>query len=195
MDRSMTKKLRVLMLNAVGIALVTGACSTATPVPTATPIPTATATPTPVSAPSPTPTPVPTAAPTATPTPTPKPPDALFSYTYAVRLLRAAQYEDAIPQFGMVIRILPDFAKAYHGRGLAYYNNEQEELAIEDFSKAIELKLDYADAYRNRGVAYRNAGDLLQGIADLRKAISLYEGAGDFAAAEAAKRLLGNTGP
>ena len=118
----------------------------------------------------------------------------LFTYMYALRLLRAAQYEDAIPQFSIVVRILPDFALAYHGRGLAYFHEEQEELAQEDFSKAIELKPDYADAYRNRGVIYMNAGEVLKGVADLQKALELFEDAGNTRAVEEVKAFLSPAG-
>ena len=134
----------------------------------------------------------PSVEPTIAPTPTTEPPDALFPYTRAVQLLRAAQYEDVIPQFAMVIRILPDFAQAYHGRGLAYYHDEQLELAIEDFNKAIELKPDFADAYRNRGVTYLNSGNIIRGTLDLQKALSIYEESGDSFAVKDLNRLLGN---
>lgn len=139
-----------------------------------------------------TPTSKPKLEPTIAPTPTAELPDALFPYTRAVQLLRAAQYEDAIPQFGMVIRILPDFAKAYHGRGLAYYHDEQLELAIEDFNKAIELKPDFADAYRNRGVTHLNSGNIIRGTLDLQTALSIYEELGDSFAVRDLNRLLGN---
>ena len=188
-----------IMLGAVGAALIAAACSNATteskptptPPATATPIPSPTATATPV----PTPTAVPTATPTVEPTPTSQPPDALFRYTFAVTLLQAAQYEDAIPQFGMVIRILPNFAHAYHGRALAYFHEEQEELALEDFSKAIELKPDFADAYRNRGVLYMKTGDIAKGASDLHKARDLYEEAGNAAGVKDVNSYLGETGP
>ena len=197
----MRAKAITIMLGAVGAALIAAGCSNATtestpvptlaataaPQPTATPVPSPTATATPVQ----TPTAVPTATPNVEPTPTSQPPDALFTYTYAVQLLQAAQYEDATPQFGIVIRILPNFADAYHGRGLAYYHEEQEDLAVEDFSKAIELKPDFADAYRNRGVLYMKAGDIVRGAVDLEKALELYEEAGNIAAAEDVKGYLG----
>lgn len=117
--------------------------------------------------------------PEAKPTATSQPPDVLFRYTNAVQLLRAAQYEDAIPQFSIVIRVLPDFAKAYHWRGLAYYNDDQEKLALSDFNKAIELKPSFADAYRNRAVLYLNRGNIEQATLDLEKALQIYRDAGD----------------
>ena len=94
-----------------------------------------------------------------------------------------------------MIRFLPDFAQAYHGRGLALYHEDQVDLAVEDFNKAIEIKPDFADAYRNRGVILLNRGDVLQGIADLQMALRLYDEAGDSRQAEDVRKLLGDTGP
>ena len=108
------------------------------------------------------------------PTPTPETPDILFRYVSAVQMLRASLYEDAIPQFDMVIRVLPNFAEAHHKRGICHYNENQENLALEDFNKAIELKEDFAEAYRDRGVFYRNIGEHQKGINDLHKALQIY---------------------
>ena len=183
----MRPRLKIAVPNLILALLFSGACSIATPPePAPTVAPTATATP----APTPTPEPTPTPTPEPTPTATPVPPDPLFRYTYAVNLLRSAQYEEAIPPFGIVIRVLPDFAEAYHGRGLAHYHEEQEELALEDFNKAIELKPEYADAYRNRGVLHMNAGNLLRGTDDLQRALELYEAAGNTEGAEDARTFL-----
>ena len=168
----------------VSTALILAACSTAAPAPEATPTATPVATPTPVPTPTATPTPEPT------PTATSAPSNVLFRYTAAVRLLRAAQYEDAIPAFDIVIRVLPNFSEAYHGRGLAFYHNEQEAPALEDFNKAIELKPDYADAYRNRGVLYLNSGDVFNGTADLQMALDLYVAAGDTLGIEDLRQFL-----
>ena len=95
----------------------------------------------------------------------------------------------------MVIRVLPEMAKAYHYRGLAHYNEDRFELALEDFVRAIELKPVFPEAFRNRGVLHLNQGNLRQGIADLEEAIKLYERQGNrFAAAEAQNILLSATG-
>ena len=138
----------------------------------------------------PTSTSIKTLGPSATPTAEIKLPDPLFQYTRAVNLLKAAHYKEAIPEFGIVLRILPNFAQAYHGRGLAYYNNEQENLALNDFNKAIELKPDYAQAYRNRGILYMNAGNFSNGTYDLEKAIDLYEASGNTEESENIRELL-----
>lgn len=168
-------KLRALGLAALvlgAVCLLAAACSN-TPQATPTVAPSPTATP----LPQPTPTPQPTATPSPEPTatPTPKPPDALFDYTQAVGLLQAGEYKEAINQFGLVIRLQPNFAQAYQGRAMAYYNEGLVDLALEDLDKAIELNPNFADAYRNRGVLLGNEGERARAIEDLEKALELYQ--------------------
>ena len=152
-------------------------------------------TPTPAPEPTPTATPVPT--PTATPTPTPEPTpsptaeaDVLFTYTYAKRLLQSSLYEEAIPQYDIVIRVMPDFALAYHGRGLALFHEEQPELALEDFDKAIVLKPEFADAYMSRGILYRDGGEPDKSESDFEKALTLYLAAGNLRGVDSAQKAL-----
>ena len=124
--------------------------------------------------------------------PTPETPDVLFRYVSAVQMLRASLYEDAIPQFDMVIRVLPNFAEAYHKRGICHYNENQENLALEDFNKAIEIKEDFAEAYRDRGVFYKNIGEHQKGINDLHKALQIYSNRADSEKIEELENLIGS---
>ena len=165
------------------LAALAAACGSEEPPPTAMPEPTATATP------------APTATATPEPTPTPRSGTIFARYLRAQGLLRSGQYEEAIPQFDVVIRLVPDFAEAYHGRGLAYYNEEQIDKAIADFDKAIDLKPEYADAYRNRGVLYMNRGQLTLGVPDLRRALQLYEEKDEEERAADVRRLLSGVVP
>ena len=137
------------------------------------------------------PTPEPSA-PTPEATSTPQTPDVLFRYTSAVQLLNAAQYEDAIPQFDFVIRLLPDLALAYNGRGLAHLekDNPNLELALEDFDKAVEVDPDFADAYLNRALAHSRAGEQGKSIDDLQKALRLYIEEGEMGNAGLVRTLL-----
>lgn len=158
----------------VSMAVLAIACSTATvpdPVPTITPVPV-------------------THTPTPEPTATPDPTRSLFRYTHAMALLSNGHYEDAIAQFNIVIRMLPNLASAYYGRGLARFHDEQVGLALEDLGTAIELKPNYADALRNRGMIYLSRNEVSNGIADLSKALKLYEEDGDDKAARAVKTIL-----
>ena len=171
------------------VALAVVACSTTPPEPTPSPTETAT----PASTPTPEPTPTPEATPTtvadAEPTPTPEL-DALFLYTQAVQLLTAGMYKEAIPPYSSVIRRIPDFGLAYHGRALAYYHEERLQLALDDFDKTIELKPGFADAYRNRAIVHRDRGDTDMAADDLEKALELYRRGANMAASAEVSGLL-----
>ncbi len=161
-----------------------------TPMPSPTPEPTATP------APTPTPEPTPPPEPTPTPEPTAEPPDMLFRYTRAVQLLNAAQYEEAISSFDIVLRVLPDLAIAYNYRGVAYYHEEQYDLALEDFGKSIELKKTSPTPYLNRAALNRKLGNTRLVIEDLEEALKLYREAGNAAGVDAVQRQLNQaTGP
>ena len=183
------RALLILSLVLAGI-LLAAACSNTEPVPTATPTVTLTPVPTPTPAPTATPEPTPTPGPTARPTRTPEPPDVLFDYTAAVQLLSAGMYEEAIPRFSLVLRVLPEFAQAYHGRGLAYAHEEHLDLAVEDFDSAIRFKDDFGDAYRNRGVVLGQLGRNDEAVSDLERAVVLFTEDGRIADAQEARLHL-----
>jgi tetratricopeptide (TPR) repeat protein len=102
---------------------------------------------------------------------------ALFQYSGAVGLLRSGLYEEAVPEYSIVIRMLPDFALAYYGRGVAYMRQERPaySLALEDLNSAIELDPGMANAYRERAEWHVRQGDLESAKADLETAIPLYD--------------------
>ena len=165
-----------LTLFAAMLLWVAIACSSPEP----TPVPTPTATPAPTATPEPSPTPEPT--PEPTPTPSGQPTRGLFEYIRAVSYLEANLWEEAIPAYGLVVRILPDMAVAYHGRGYAYYNEALEEdndnlfkPAMEDYDKAIELKPGFARAYQDRAILHHRLGDTDAAIADLERALRFFD--------------------
>ena len=111
--------------------------------------------------------------------------------------MQANLWGDAIPAFGLVVRILPDLAQGYHGRGGAYYNESKEkennnlfEPALEDLDKAIELKPDFAEAYKDRALLHRDLGNSEKAISDMEKAISFYDPARQRTRLAEARRLL-----
>ena len=169
------------------VAVLMLACSQ-TPEPT--PVPTQPPEPTPTPAPTATPEPTVTPEPTPTPEPTAEPPDMLFRYTQAVQLLNAAQYEEAISSFDIVLRVLPDLAIAYNYRGVAHYHEEQYDLALEDFDKSIELKKTSPTPFLNRATLHDKLGNTRLAIEDLEAAMELYRESGNAAGVNAVQRQL-----
>jgi tetratricopeptide (TPR) repeat protein len=136
----------------------------------------------------PEPSPTATAEPEEEPTPTQA--GVLFDYLYAVRLLEAAQWEDAIPAFGLVIRRLPEYARAYYGRGRAYYHEDRLLQALEDFDIAIEFNDELPQAYADRGVLHMDEGRTEEAISDLLRALDLYERLGNLPKAVEVAQIL-----
>jgi tetratricopeptide (TPR) repeat protein len=83
------------------------------------------------------------------------------------------QYEQAIKDYNHAIKLRPDHAAAFAGRGLAYANRSNFELAIEDYDRAIRIKPDYARAFYDRGLAKFGLCDLDGADADIAKAKEL----------------------
>ena len=73
----------------------------------------------------------------------------------------------------MVIRLRPDFAKAYGNRCIAYNRKGQFANAFNDCSQAIELQPDSAEAYNDIGYALQGNGQWNDAIVDYDKAIAL----------------------
>ena len=85
-------------------------------------------------------------------------------------------HDRAIADFDEAIRLKPDFAEAYHGRGIAYFNKGEHDHAVENYNKAIDLDPDYAEAYNNCGIAYFSKGEHNHAVENYNKAIDLDSG-------------------
>ena len=100
------------------------------------------------------------------------------------------EFDDAVTAFDLVIRKLPDFSRAYYGRGRAFHGDERVDFALEDFAKAIELEPGYPDTYVARAVIYLEQDNRADAKADLQKAIEVANNIRDADVIAAAKRLL-----
>ena len=69
-----------------------------------------------------------------------------------IDLHHPATVEDAIAAYSHVLRIMPNFALAYYGRGVAYHEEEQFKKALEDFDNAIKSDPLLARAYKGRAL-------------------------------------------
>ncbi|MDE0313466.1 MAG: tetratricopeptide repeat protein [Candidatus Poribacteria bacterium] len=81
--------------------------------------------------------------------------------------------DQALSAYDQAIELMPDFADAYTGRGVAKSKLGDAEEAIADHDEAIRLKSDFAEAYINRGRAKRALKKYEESIADYDEAIRL----------------------
>ena len=82
-------------------------------------------------------------------------------------------YDGAIADYDMAIKLRPKDAEAYVKRGTAYASMDDYGRAIADFGSAIRLRPNRASFYTMRGHAYEKTGDKNQAIADYRKALQI----------------------
>ncbi|MCP2727468.1 tetratricopeptide repeat protein, partial [Limnofasciculus baicalensis] len=71
------------------------------------------------------------------------------------------------------IEINPNYANAYHNRGVARSDLGDKQSAIADYNKAIEINPNYAYAYYGRGNVRAALGYTKDAIADFEKAAEL----------------------
>ncbi|MEG3959698.1 tetratricopeptide repeat protein, partial [Microcoleus sp. herbarium2] len=107
---------------------------------------------------------------------------AIVQPEFAVAQLSAQQVEEidrneCAPSgeidFNEAIRLNPNDAEAYNGRGAVRYDQGDIEGAIADFNEAIRLEPNYADAYYKRGYVRSQQGDKQGALADYNEAIRL----------------------
>jgi tetratricopeptide (TPR) repeat protein len=81
-------------------------------------------------------------------------------------------YDEAIADYSVAIRLNPGESKAYVARADAYRRSGNYNPAISDLSRVIELK-PYAEAYLTRGEVYEEKGRPDTAIFDFTRAIEL----------------------
>jgi tetratricopeptide (TPR) repeat protein len=74
------------------------------------------------------------------------------------------------------IRLDPNYAPAYCGRGYAYQEQGNFDKAISDYTEAIRLEPNYAAAYVDRGNIYLRTGNRAEANADFATAKRLEAG-------------------
>ena len=97
----------------------------------------------------------------------------LTAQEWAEKGYKSTDLDEQIHCYTEAIHIKPNFAIAYHNRGLARKAKGDLDGAIKDYTEAIRIKPNYADAYINRGLARQGKGDLDGEIKDYTEAIRI----------------------
>ncbi len=92
------------------------------------------------------------------------------AFELGAKFLDNQDLEKALVAFSQAIRIDPQFAQAYNGRGVTYALLGQPERALADCCEAIRLQPQEAEFYRSRGYVYESVGDEANANADFAKA-------------------------
>jgi tetratricopeptide (TPR) repeat protein len=82
------------------------------------------------------------------------------------------QYDLAIADYSVVIRLWPDFSYAYTNRALEECKKADCQAALSDYDKALKMNPDSTYERYGRGVARLRLGDKVGGTADILQAKS-----------------------
>ena len=82
-------------------------------------------------------------------------------------------YEQAIADYEQAIRLDPNNAINYDGRGRVFADKGDLDLALEDFNQAIRRNPNAFATYNQRGGVFQRKGDNVRAIADFTQAIRL----------------------
>ena len=87
--------------------------------------------------------------------------------------MNLAQYDAAIVDFNLALKLNPDSASTFIKRGMCWYSMGKFDKAILDFSKAIAIDENKAEYYYRRGLAYYSQEKFQIAFDDFGKAIKL----------------------
>lgn len=82
-------------------------------------------------------------------------------------------YNGAIEDYTIALKMRPNFGEAYFGRGKSNYFAGNIDAAIADYNIAEKYVPDLPDLYSNRGAAYFQKGEFRKTIDDCNKAIKI----------------------
>lgn len=82
-------------------------------------------------------------------------------------------FDGAIAAYTEAIRLNPENAQPYSGRGQAYLRKGEFDKAIADYTEAIRLEPQSARAFGGRGWCYEQKGDNRKAVADFAQAKKL----------------------
>lgn len=71
-----------------------------------------------------------------------------------------------IGEYDQALRLTPNDADAFYGRGLAYARRGYYDQAIQDYDQSLRINSNYAAAFYNRRRAYVHKGDFRRAMAD-----------------------------
>ena len=95
------------------------------------------------------------------------------SFQQAQQLVVDQKIADAINSFQTAIALYPDYAAAYHGLGMVFWQESKYELAQECFERVISLDANSASAHLNLGNVFRQQGKLERAISAYQTAVEI----------------------
>ena len=94
-------------------------------------------------------------------------------HNQAMEKVKQGDYQGAIADYDQALKVGPQDAEAYYGRGAARLELGDYHGAIADYSQALRINPQDADAYYNRGVASYSLGRDQAAIEDWNQAVRI----------------------
>ena len=82
-------------------------------------------------------------------------------------------YDAALADFNEAIRLNPNHAPAYTGRGFTMHLKKDQDAGLADYNKAIALDPKLPYAYNDRGLIWRAKGNIDKAIADCKEILDV----------------------
>ena len=83
-------------------------------------------------------------------------------------------FDNAIADYTIAIKLRPDADAPYYNRGIAYFNKGEFNNAMHvDYTAALRINPHHASTYYNRGNAHFNKGEFDEAITDFAKAMDV----------------------
>jgi len=117
--------------------------------------------------------------------------DADLHFVRANAHAAAGAFAAAADDFTAAINLRPDFAAAYHNRGMALADQGRDDEAVADFSEAIRLSADDPDPLNGRGVVHARLRWAAPVCEFPQQRRDLYHGARSFRPATVANEGVG----
>lgn len=109
-----------------------------------------------------------------------------------MRLMGTGDFQGALAQFTGAIKIWPEYADAYVGRGRAEAALGQTDIAVADFGKAMAINPSMEQPYTQRGLLWRSRGELPKALADFSRSIAIQPRADTYYQRGLSYQMLGD---
>lgn len=94
-------------------------------------------------------------------------------HNQAMEKVQRGDYQSAIADYDQALKMSPQDAEAYYGRGAARLELGDYRGAIADYNQVLRINPQDADAYYNRGVAHYSLGSDQAAIEDWSQAVRI----------------------